>query len=352
MRKLVYLALDAHVSHCVFGGMDMRGKLLFCDRFPTSESALICHIAAVKARRRLLVLEESPLAGWLAGTLRPYVGEIIVCDPRQSALISRNAHKNDDSDVYNLCRLLRLGELKGVYHPEEDHRATFKSAVQHYLDLRDQQRGLKTKIKAKFRGAGVMEVYGDRAYGAKHRASYLEQIKESTLRAIVGQLYEVLDTLVETQDKALHQMVQLGKRYPEIPEFMKMPGMGPIGAHVFDAFVQTPHRFATKQKLWRYCKLGIVERSSNGKPLAYKRLDRAGSAELKAVSYRAWMSALQTSKPNEVSRFHEASLENTRNATHARLNTQRKVLAVLWSIWKRNVAYRPDLFFRPTQAST
>ena len=85
MRKLVYLALDAHVSHCVLGGMDMRGKLLFCDRFPTSESALICHIAAVKARRRLLVLEESPLAGWLAGTLRPYVGEIIVCDPRQSA---------------------------------------------------------------------------------------------------------------------------------------------------------------------------------------------------------------------------------------------------------------------------
>ena len=135
-----------------------------------------------------------------------------------------------------------------------------------------------------------MEVYGDRAYGTKHRASYLEQIKESTLRAIVGQLYDVLDTLVKTQDKALHQMVQLGKRYPEIPEFMKMPGVGPIGAHVFDAFVQTPHRFATKQKLWRYCKLGIVERSSNGKPLAYKRLDRAGNAELKAVSYRAWMS--------------------------------------------------------------
>ena len=151
----------------------------------------------------------------------PYVDEIIVCDPRQCALIRRNAHKNDDNDVYNLCRLLRLGELKGVYHPEEDHRATFKSAVQHYLDLRDQQRGLKTKIKAKFRGAGVMEVYGDRAYGAKHRAWYLDQINESTLRSIVGQLYDALDTLFETQ--ARHQMVQLGKRYPEIWECMKMP---------------------------------------------------------------------------------------------------------------------------------
>ncbi len=46
MRKLVYLALDAHVSHCVLGGMDMRGKLLFCDRFRTSDSALIRHVKA------------------------------------------------------------------------------------------------------------------------------------------------------------------------------------------------------------------------------------------------------------------------------------------------------------------
>ena len=90
-----------------------------------------------------------------------------------------------------------------------------------------------------------------------------------------------------------------------------------------------------------------MDRSTAGKPLAYKRLDRAGNGELKAVSYRIWQIATRISAPNEVSRFYEASLVHTEHhVVRARLNTQRKVLAVLWSIWKRNVAYKADLFNR------
>lgn len=82
-------------------------------------------------------------------------------------------------------------------------------------------------------------------------------------------------------------MMRLGKRYPKIKEFMKMPGMGTIGAHFCEAFNQVLHRFETKQKLSRYRKLGIHDRSSNGRLLAYKLLDRAGNGVLKSVSYRA-----------------------------------------------------------------
>ena len=48
------------------------------------------------------------------------------------------------------------------------------------------------------------------------------------------------------KQEARRDMIVLGRRYPEIGEFMKMPGVGPVGAHVFAAFIQTPHRFATK----------------------------------------------------------------------------------------------------------
>lgn len=146
-------------------------------------------------------------------------------------------------------------------------------------------------------------------------------------------------------------MLQLGQRYLEIRQFMKVPGLGPVGAHVFDAYIQTLHRFATKQQLWHYCKLGIRDRTSDGKPLGYKRLARSGNGELKAVSYRALLTAMRRKRPNEVSRFFARSLERTQNRTHARLNTQRKVLAVLWSIWKNQQAYRPELFLRPAQAA-
>ena len=105
-------------------------------------------------------------------------------------------------------------------------------------------------------------------------------------------------------------MVELGQRYPEIAQFQRIPGIGVVGAHVFRAFIQTPHRFATKQKLWSDCQLGIRERSSAGKSLSYQRLDRSGSGELKAMSYRCWQSALQTTAPNEASQFYDASLES------------------------------------------
>ena len=349
MRQQVYLGLDAHVRHCVLAGMDTGGKLLFSERLPTSEAALRSHIVAIKARNKVLALEESSLADWLSGALRDYVNELIVCDPRQNALISRSAHKDDREDAYNLCRLARLGELKPVFHSDEGHRSVFKESVQLYLDLRDQQIGLKNRIKAKYQKAGVLRLDGTRVFDAKHREQYLCQLPDDARRVMLSHQYAVLDATLAAQEAARADMIRLGRKYNEIKQFMKMPGMGPIGAHVFDAYIQTPHRFATKQKLWRYCKLAVVDRSSAGKPLAYKRLDKAGVGELKAISYRAFNTAVRSSGPNEVSRFYEASLTNTNHdTTHARLNTQRKILAVLWTIWRKNVAYNPDRFYSST----
>ena len=71
--------------------------------------------------------------------------------------------------------------------------------------------------------------------------------------------------------------------------------------------------------------------------------------ELKAVSHRAFHAAMHSSGSNEVSRFYEASLARTNHdTTHARLNTQRKILAVLWTIWKKDVAYNPERFYPST----
>lgn len=88
-------------------------------------------------------------------------------------------------------------------------------------------------------------------------------------------------------------MVELDKKYPEIQRFQRVPGIGVVGGHVFSAFIQTPHRFATKQRLWKYCKFGISERSSAGKSLAYKRLDRSGLGALKDLSYQCWQTSQQ-----------------------------------------------------------
>ncbi len=293
------------------------------------------------------VLSGGYLAGWIAGALRSHVTELVVCDPRQNARISRSGNKNDVEDAYKLCCLLRMGELKPVYHSDVSHRVDFKIAVQQYLSFREDHARVKRQIKAKYQQAGLVRTAGTKLFHPTQRRHYLGQLPSKTRQQIMEHLYTGLDATGALREKARAAMIEWGRRYPEISQFQRMPGIGVVGAHVFSALIQNPHRFATKQRLWRYCRLGVMERNSAGKPLAYNRLDRSRRGSLKAVSHQCYVSALRTKEPNEVSQFYEASLRRTGNPLHARLNTQRKVLVVLWTIWKQNVSDQPNLFSPP-----
>jgi len=72
---------------------------------------IIIALKSVKAKRKYLTIEQGPLTYWAAQVARPYVDQVIPCDPRANALIYKNPYKKDKVDTKNLCRLLRLGEL-------------------------------------------------------------------------------------------------------------------------------------------------------------------------------------------------------------------------------------------------
>ena len=342
MRKIAYLAMDLHAKSCTLGQMDEDGFFRGSVQFPTSESNIIHMLKSVKAKQKYLTIEEGTLTYWASQVARPCVSQVIVCDPRENALIYKSPNKKDKVDTQRLCRLLRLGELKHVYHPENDDRAIFKAAAQHYLDLRNQLSRLKQKIKGVYRHWGIINVFTNTVYSSRSRDKYLEQVKHRPIRLQLKRLYYLMDQTDAMRKSAIKSMKQLGRNYAEIQEFVKMPGIGDIGAHIFDAFIQTPYRFAQRSRLWKYCRLSITDRSSDGKPLGFQRIDPSGVGELKALSYRAFMAAMKSD--NEVKGFYLDSLKRTHSRKHARLNTQRKILSTMYSIWKKGVAYQPELF--------
>ena len=87
----------------------------------------------------------------------------------------------------------------------------------------------------------------------------------------------------------------------------------------------------------------IKNSSSDGKPLGYQRLDRGGHGTLKAISYRAWLTALRRGR-GPVWEFYAHSLERTGNTVHARLNTQRKVLTTMLHLWRNNQEFDSQRF--------
>ncbi|MHC4858170.1 MAG: transposase [Planctomycetota bacterium] len=346
MRKIAYLSMDVHVRNIVMGDMDSNGKYHGKRPFAPSEINIISALKAVKAKIKYLIIEAGPLANWVAQTANPYVTQVFICDPRENALIHKASTKDDKLDARKLCRLLRLNEFKEVYRPENDERAIFKAAVQHYNDLRDQLAVVKKKIKAMFRQWGVIDVFGDSVYSTAGRDKFLKQVSQRTIYLQLQRLYELMDHSAAMKQDAKDTMTALGRKYPEIKEFKKLPGIGSVGAITYDAYIQTPHRFARRNRMWKYCRTAVTDRTSDGKPLGYKRLDKAGIGELKALSHRAFMSAMKSD--NEVKRFYLQSLQRTHNHKHARLNTQRKILTVMLGIWKKGQPYRPELFLDPS----
>jgi len=342
MKKVAYLAMDLHAKNFTLGQMDEHGSFKGAVDLPTSENNIIIALKSVKAKTKYLTIEQGPLTYWAAQIASPYVDQVIPCDPRANALIYKNPYKKDKVDTKNLCKLLRLGELHHVYQPQDDNRAIYKAAALHYIDLRNQLIRLKQKTKAMYRHWGIINVFTDAVYSKPGRDQYLNKIKKIPIRNQLLRLYYLMDQTEQMRIAALKTLKKLGRNYSEIKQFMKIPGIADIHANIFDAFIQTPHRFAKTSQLWKYCRLSVTDRSSDGKPLGYRRIDRAGIGELKALSYRAFVASMKGD--NEVKRFYHQSLQRTQNRKHARLNTQRKILAAMYIIWKKGVAYRPELF--------
>lgn len=336
-----YIGLDVHSRTCTMVWTGEEGTYRGPSTFQTSGQILRERIGQIKAKKKAVTLEEGPLAFWTARVLEEIVDQIVVCDPRENYLVSRSARKDDEADARALARLLRLGELKEVYQPENDHRALFKQAANHYTDLRDQQRALKQKIKARLKRWGLWRIPSADVYSKSGRKAYLKELSHDRIRTQAESLYRLLDQTHEEKRKARKELVELGEPYWEIDEFQKIPGVGPIGAHLFDAIIQTPHRFSTKQQVHRYCRLGI-ESASTGDRAAKQQLDDAGHGELKNISYQAFRTARGAEDPNEIKTFYEASLERTNNETHARLNTQRKIVESMWALWKNESCYDPN----------
>jgi transposase len=182
-------------------------------------------------------------------------------------------------------------------------------------------------------------VTGARLYSGAGRKAVLAQVKSSAVRTAISQLYAVLDQSVASQTEAKLLMLRMAQAFPEIKLLRTAPGVGPIGACRFSAYIHTPSRFSSTRKLWKYCRLSVSHRSSNGKPLRRPRLDRFGCGRLKDVSRKAFDAAVRSRQDNGFKRAYLRALETTHDATHARLTVQRKIVSTLRAIWINQTPY-------------
>lgn len=337
----VYIGIDLAAKCCWGATRDEEGVLLNAERFKTSEENLISYVEGQKGEA-VVLLEECDLAGWAQKALIPHAERVAVCEPRANLWIHRDAVKTDKIDAAKLAEIAKMGNYKEVYHTRDERIHNLHAAVRAYDRLVKKATAQKNQIKAELRGEGVI-TDGSRVFGKRGREEALALVPSLVLREILAADYEHLDFLLRSQAQAKGRFVRLAREIGICRAFEEIPGVGPVGAAKFCAYVKCPHRFAKKGKLTKYSSLGVTRSETGGKSMRRQHLDPSGNGALKDISNKAFRAALRTRGDNLIKRAYARALQGTASEVHARLTVQRKILAIMWAMWRDGTVYDDNI---------
>jgi len=229
-----------------------------------------------------------------------------------------------------------------VYHSDDDQRIELKHWVGLYHDrIRDAVRNIN-KIHARCRMHGVT-IPRKVLHQNEHRAAWLNRLKKTALSNQLLMLWIGYDATAKQARMAKQQLINLTKKYPVIHLWRELAGIGVIRAATIFAFLDTPWRFRKKNKLWKYCGVGLQRTASgtdkNGKPKpARLQLPWASNRILKNAILGAALTAINQ-KQNTFKTDYERMVQNGIIPSNARHTVARKLLTVMWGMWKRNCQF-------------
>jgi hypothetical protein len=145
MNQEKYIGMDVHQATISVAVMDSSGRLIMECILETKAATILEFIRGLRGSLSV-AFEEGTSAAWLHDLLKPHVRHLVVCDPRENALL-KDGSKSDRIDARKLAELLRGGQLKPVYHGEHGLR-TLKGLGRSYLTLTKDVSRVMSRIKA------------------------------------------------------------------------------------------------------------------------------------------------------------------------------------------------------------
>ena len=152
MDSKKYIGMDVHQATISVAVMDAAGKLVMESIIETKASTILEFLQGLRGSL-VVTFEEGTCAAWLYALLKQHVTKLVVCDPRQNALL-KTGNKNDRIDARKLAELLRAGLLCPVYHGESGI-AVLKELSRSYLTVSKDLTRVMNRLKALYRSWGI-----------------------------------------------------------------------------------------------------------------------------------------------------------------------------------------------------
>lgn len=355
MNSIKYVGLDVHRDTISVAVLNAEGKLVMQSVVATQASAILDFLHGLRGTLHV-TFEEGTHSGWLYDLLVRGVAQVVVCNPRENALLKAGS-KSDAIDARKLAELLRAGLLSPVYHGQNS-TAAVKHLGRSYAALTEDTTRIMGRLKALYRSQAIA-CAGKKPYGAGHREEWLAQLSDRGLQRRARRLYQELDVLQQLRREARQDLILECRKHSETKWLRTVPWLGPIRVALLIGRVQTPHRFRTKRQFWAYCGLALETRSSadyglvdgrlerRKKPVFIRGLNLNHNHDLKNL----FKSAATTAGGREgaFGEFYENLLKKGMRAEMARLTLARKIAAITLHVWKKGEAF--DAEYLKSQAA-
>jgi len=318
-----YIALDwseRNMAIARMGKKEIEPKVI---DVPSDLKELKLYLANLKGKK-ILTIEETTTSQWLYVELYDYAEKIFICDPYRNRLLS-DGPKNDKIDAGKLCKLLKNGMMKEVYH-STNKLYELRKLVSYYDD----------EVRAGVR----LQNQKSSLYRAEHKSyKKKEQIEDSRInKFIVAQLDEKISSYVEKKKKYKEEFVRVSKKNKVIRSLESIPGLGLISSVTILSIVIDGKRFKSSNHYLSYCGLVKHEKMSGGRSYG-KRIPRY-SRRLKGVYKSGAVRVLLSENP--IKEYYEYLLKEKNLAEHNARNTVARYIAkISLGIIKSGEKYKP-----------
>jgi len=317
-----YIALDWSQVNMAIARMTKNSKHTKVIDVPSDIDNLKAHLKNLRGKK-ILTIEETSTSHWLYVELRDYADRIVICDPYRNRLLSEGP-KNDKIDADKLCKLLRNGLIKEVYH-SSNNIYDLRKLMSAYDDLVKAGVRLQNQKSAIYRSEGKSYKDG-------------EEINNGTISFILEHMNEGIEDYEKKKNEFEKFIKRVNKREDLIKKQLTIPGIGDIGAIKVVSTVIEGCRFRNSGKYLSYC--GLVKHKKISGNRNYGNKNPRYSRKQKAVYKTAALAAIGGNNP--LNDYYEYLITKKRlPEDKARHQISRYIARISYGMLKNGEKYDP-----------